>query len=191
MKQKHRRGRSVQELLGVRTFTKYGLMTHRGELLFYLVAPTNISVLSHVNVEIKIQHLMLALSEVPDLEILCTDASECFDDNKVYLRGRLEEEWNPSIRALLQQDIDFLDQIQVEMSSARQFLFVARAKGMKEKQVFDYTNRIEKALADQGFEAQRLQKPEIKRLLALWLDASLMGEQMPDQDGSQYLQEEA
>ena len=60
--QKKKKGRSVQELIGVRTFTKYGLSTNKGELLFYLVSPTNISVLSHTNIEIKIRHLMMVLS---------------------------------------------------------------------------------------------------------------------------------
>lgn len=46
--QKKRKGRSVQDFIGVKTFTKYGLMTQKGELLFYLVSPTNISVLSYV-----------------------------------------------------------------------------------------------------------------------------------------------
>ena len=50
--QKKKKGRSVQDLLGIRTFTKYGLSTNKGELLFYLVSPTNISVLSHTNIEI-------------------------------------------------------------------------------------------------------------------------------------------
>lgn len=48
-----RKGRSVQQLLGIQTFTKYGLLTDNGELLFYRVAPTNISVLSAANIEIK------------------------------------------------------------------------------------------------------------------------------------------
>ena len=65
--QKKRKGRSVQELIGVKTFTKYGLMTQKGELLFYLVSPTNISVLSYANIEIKIRHLMMVLSSLPDI----------------------------------------------------------------------------------------------------------------------------
>ena len=80
--QKKKKGRSVQELLGIKTFTKYGLATTKGELLFYLVSPTNISVLSHTNIEIKIRHLMMVLSALPDIEIICTDSSECFDVNK-------------------------------------------------------------------------------------------------------------
>lgn len=43
---KKKKGASVQELLGVKTFSDYGIVTHRGELLYYLVTPTNISVLS-------------------------------------------------------------------------------------------------------------------------------------------------
>ena len=82
--QKKRKGRSAQDFIGVKTFTKYGLLTQKGELLFYLVSPTNISVLSYVNIEIKIRHLMMVLSSIPDIEITCTDSSECFDDNKAY-----------------------------------------------------------------------------------------------------------
>lgn len=59
--QKKKKGRSVQELLGIKTFTKYGLATTKGELLFYLVSPTNISVLSHTNIEIKILSMLLYL----------------------------------------------------------------------------------------------------------------------------------
>ena len=73
-KQKKRKGYSVQDLIGVKTFTKYGLATNKGELLFYQVAPTNISVLSHINIEIKIRHLMMVLSSIPDIEITCTDS---------------------------------------------------------------------------------------------------------------------
>ena len=92
--QKKKRKNSVQDLIGIKTFTKYGLATNKGELLFYLVSPTNISVLSHVNIEIKIRHLMMVLSAIPDIEITCTDSSECFDDNKAYLHERLEEGWH-------------------------------------------------------------------------------------------------
>lgn len=131
--QKKRKGRSVQDFIGVKTFTKYGLMTQKGELLFYLVSPTNISVLSYVNIEIKIRHLMMVLSSIPDIEITCTDSSECFDDNKAYLHERLEYEQNPKVRKLIKKDIEFLDNVQVEMATARQFLFTARIKASKDK----------------------------------------------------------
>lgn len=187
-KQKHGKGRSVQELIGIKTFTKYGLMTGRGELLFFRVAPTNISVLSHANIEVKIRRLMMVLSALPDIEIVCTDSSECFDDNKAYLTARLEAEENGRVKKLIKKDIDFLDTIQVEMATARQFFFVARLKGQKEKQVFETANRIESKISGEGFEVHRLKKPGMKRILALYFDASMQGDTIPDIDGEQYFQ---
>lgn len=184
--QKKKKGRSVQDLMGIRTFTKYGLATSKGELLFFLVAPTNISVLSRTNIEIKVRHLMMVLSALPDIEITCTDSSECFDDNRSYLQSRLIEEQNPKVRKLLKKDVDFLDSIQVEMATARQFLFIARCKSMKPEQVFQSANRVEKIISEQGFEVRRMKKADIKRFLALYFDASLNGEQMPDGDGEQF-----
>lgn len=190
MKQKSKKGRSVQDLIGIKTFTKYGLMTAKGELLFYWVSPTNISVLSHTNIEIKIRHLMMVLSAILDIEITCTDSSECFDENKAYLRGRLDTEQNPKIRKLLKRDMDFLDNIQLEMATARQFLFTARVKAQKDKQVFDAANRVEKIISEQGFEVRRMKKADIKRFLVLYFEASTNGEQMPDADGEQFYEAE-
>ena len=187
-KQKKRKGHSVQDLMGVKTFTKYGLATNKGELLFYQVAPTNISVLSHINIEIKIRHLMMVLSSIPDIEITCTDSSECFDDNKIYMHDRLDAEQNPRVKKLLKKDVEFLDQIQVEMATARQFLFIARSKAKKPEQVFQMANRVEKVISEQGFEVKRMKKEDIKRFLALYFDASLNGEQMPDVDGEQFFE---
>ena len=74
----------------------------------------------------------------------------------------------------------------MEMSTARQFLFLARCKNLKTGQVFQMANRIEKVIYEQGFEVKRMKKPEIKRFLALYFEASMFGEQMPDGDGEQY-----
>ena len=184
-----RKGRSVQQLLGIQTFTKYGLLTDNGELLFYRVAPTNISVLSAANVEIKIRHLQMLLSAIPDLEIICTDSCECFDDNKSYLHRRAMEEDNPNVRGLLLKDREMLTSMQAEMSNARQFVLVKRCKGMKPEQVFVAMNRVLKAVAEQGFEAQRMDKADIKRLIAIYFGASMDGDLMPDVDGGQFFEE--
>lgn len=188
--QKKKKGRSVQDLIGVKTFTKYGLATNKGELLFCLVSPTNISVLSHANIEIKIRHLMVVLSSLPDIEIACTDSSECFDDNKAYLHKRLETEKNPKVQKIIKKDIAYLDAMQMEMATARQFMFIARPKNQKGKQTFDTANRIEKVISEQGFEVKRMNKADIKRFLALYFDGSMNGEQMPDIDGEQYFEKD-
>ena len=185
-KQEKQNGTSVQTLLGVKTFTDYGLSTNKGELLFFLITPSNISVLSTAAVEIKIRQLMLTLSALPDLEIVCADSSECFDENKAYLIRRREEEPNAKIRKLLGKDLEFLGEIQLEMATARQFMFVARCRNMNPMQVFNYANTVQKTISEQGFDAHRMTKAEIKRYLALYFDVSLRGEYMPDVDGAQF-----
>ena len=183
-----RKGRSVQQLLGIQTFTKYGLLTDNGELLFYRVAPTNISVLSAANIEIKIRHLQMLLSAIPDLEIICTDSCECFDDNKAYLHRRAMAESNPEVRGLLLKDKEMLTSMQAEMSNARQFVLVKRCKGMKPEQVFVAMNRVLKSVSEQGFEALRMDKADIKRLIAIYFGASMDGDLMPDTDGGQFFE---
>lgn len=186
--QKKKKGGSVHELIGIRTFTDYGIVTNRGELLFYLVTPTNISVLSAASIENKIRNLLLVLSAQPELEITVTDSSECFDENKLYLSNQAEKEKNLKVKALLEQDIRFLDTVQLEMATARQFLFTARCRNFNPQQVFKRANEIEKTISEHGFEVHRMKKSEIKRFLALYFDASMQGEQMPDVDGEQFVE---
>ena len=86
---KSKKKNSVQKLIGFEKFTKYGVKTDRSEFVFFHVEPTNISVLSAANIDVKIHHLMMLLSTIPDLEILALDSCECFDTNKVYVKKRL------------------------------------------------------------------------------------------------------
>lgn len=181
---------SVKRLLGLETFTKYGLKTDKFEFAFYQVEPTNISVLSAENVEAKVRHLMQLFSTIPDLEIMALDDCECFDANKVYILKRLKQEQNSQIRKLLEADSGFLDEIQLEMSSARQFLFALRFRREKEEQIFAALNRVSKAVSDQGFTAHRLTKPELKRMLALYFGTSIAGDLIPDVEGENLMEKE-
>ena len=135
--------------------------------------------------------LAMVLSVVPELEIMALDSCECFDENKAYLRRRLAEEKNEAVRKLLAADHDFLDQIQTGISSAREFLFVYRFRREKEEQVLSLINRISKAIADHGFMARRLTKPEIKRMLAQYFGTSTNGDRLPDIEGEEYAKEVA
>lgn len=187
---KKKKKNSVQELIGIDTFSKRGLKTRNGELVFFSISPTNISVLSKENIQTKIWHLMMVLSAQPDIEITCLDSCERFDDNKSFMVERLEEEVNPRVRDCLERDIEHLDNIQIEMSTARQFMFVVRFKREKEEQIFNQINRVEKAIAEQGFEVKRMRKDDIKRFLAIYFGASMQGELIPDMDGKDCFDEE-
>lgn len=188
LKKKNRN--TVQELIGIDTFSKRGLKTKNGEIVYFVISPTNISVLSNENIQTKIWHLMQVLSAQPNIEITCLDSCERFDDNKTFMLERLGKESNLLVKNCLEKDIDYLDNIQIEMSTARQFMFSVRFRREKEEQIFNQVNRVEKAIAEQGFEVKRMDKDDIKRFLAIYFGASMQGELIPDIDGKDCFDEE-
>ena len=184
MRQKKKKGNSTRALLGLEGFTNYGIQTAGGELAFFLVQLTNISVLSHANVEIKIRRLLMVFSAHPGLEISCLDSCQRFDDNKRFIKERLREEENPAVRKVLEQEGGYLESKQIEMSTARQFLFVLRfTKGEKPEQVFQAINLTEKTISEQGFEVRRMDREDLKRVLGLYFGTSMTGEAVEDVDG--------
>ncbi len=175
---------STQALLGVKGFSRNGIQTNgHGEIVFYLVSPTNISVLSRVAVAQKVKHLMTLLSAQPDLEIVCIDARENFDDNKLYLDERFNDEPNGKIRELLLKDKTFLDDIQVQMSTAREFLFLVRLRNESDEESFSRLNRIEKCINEQGFNCRRADKDDTKRVIARYFGVRTTDEAIEDHDG--------
>ncbi len=175
---------STQTLLGVKGFSRNGIQTDgHGEIVFYLVTPTNISVLSRASVTQKIRHLMTLLSAQPDLEILCIDARENFDDNKAFLWNRFEEENNGKIKELLRRDEQFLDDIQVQMSTAREFLFLVRLRNESDEEAFSVLNRIEKCINEQGFNCRRADRDDTKRVLARYFGIKIADTGIDDNDG--------
>lgn len=189
-KRKKKAKNSVQELIGIDTFSKRGIKTNHGELVYYVISPTNISVLSSENIEIKIWHLMQVLSAQPNIEINCMDSCERFDDNKNFMLERQSKETNPAVKNCLEKDIDYLDNIQIEMSTARQFMFAIRFRKEKEEQIFNQVNRVEKIIAEHGFEVRRLKNDDIKRFLAIYYGASMQGELIADYDGKDAFDDE-
>lgn len=179
---------SVQSLIGFERFTRFGVKTDKAEIAFFSVEPTNISVLSEANIDVKIRYLMTLLSTIPDLEIIALDSCECFDSNKIYVKDRLQNEQNEGVRKLLESDYSFLDEIQAEMSSARQFMFAIRFRREKDEQIFNIINRVDKAITEHGFAARRMTKPEIKRMLALYFGTSISGEEISDIEGEEYME---
>ena len=181
---------TVQEFIGIETFTKRGLKTKYGELVYFIISPTNISVLSKENIQTKIWHLMQVLSAQPNIEITCIDSCERFDDNKSNMLELHRKECNEKVQKCLSDDVDYLDNIQIEMSTARQFMFSIRFRKEKEEQIFNQINRVEKAISEQGFEVRRATKEDMKRILAIYFESSMQGELIPDVDGGDCIDEE-
>lgn len=179
--------RSTRQQLGIQSFSHYGLKTARGELLIYTISPTNISVLSDNATYGRVEEFARLLKSLPSLEVSITDVSESFDSNKAFLMGRLRAEEDPQVRQLLEQDLAFLDTIQIEMATARIFMLMIRTPGRKETETFHVATETERIISANGFRCRRMRKSEIKRMLALYLDAGMEGDRLPDVDGEQYL----
>lgn len=187
-KKESARRASTRQLIGTRAVTDYSLVTYgHGELVFFLVKPSNISVLSEASVGARIYALMTVLKGIAEIEILCLNSRENFEDNKRYLRERMEREDNPVVRGLLEKDLVFLDRIQVQMATAREFLIVIRLRDEKESEVFPYLSRIEKSLKEQGFSVKRADKEDIKRLLAVYFEQNVTTERFEDFDGERWI----
>lgn len=155
--------------------------------MYFLIKPTNISVLSEDSVSARIYSLMTVLKGMAELEFLCLNSRENFEDNKLFLKSRIEQESNSAVRRLLKHDLNHLDRIQVQMATAREFLVAIRLKGEKESEVFPYLNRIEKNLREQGFSAKRADREDIKRMLAIYFEQNVTTERFEDFDGERWI----
>jgi hypothetical protein len=178
----------TRQLIGTREVTDYSLETYRGDrLVYFMIKPTNISVLSEESISARIYALMTVLKGMAELEFLCLNSRESYEDNKRFLRSRMEQEDNTAVRKLLEQDILHLDRIQVQMATAREFLVIIRLKNEKDSEVFPYLSRIEKTLREQGFIAKRSGKEDIKRLLAVYFEQNVTTEKFEDFDGERWI----
>lgn len=177
-----------RQLINTKAVTDHSLATFRGdELVYFMIKPTNISVLSEASVAARIYALMTVLKGMAELEFLCLNSRESFEDNKQFLKSRLDQESNPAVRKLLELDQKHLDRIQVQMATAREFLVVIRLQNEKESEVLSYLSRIEKTLQDQGFATKRAGREDIKRLLAIYFEQNVTTERFEDFDGERWM----
>jgi len=178
---------STRQLIGINGITDYSLVTGYGRLVFFMIKPTNISVLSDASIGARIYALMNVLKGIAEIEMLCLNSRENFEDNKIFLHQRVDAEQNPVIRKLLEQDMANLDRMQVQMATAREFLIIIRLREEKESDVLPYLSRIEKSLKDQGFTARRANEADIKRLLGVYFEQNVTTEKYENFDGERWV----
>lgn len=179
---------STRELMGTKELTDYSIRTYRKEeLVYFLIQPSNISVLSEESLSARIYGLMTVLKGITEVEMMCLNSRENFEDNKRYLKKRAEEEASPVVRKLLELDAGHLDRMQVQMATAREFLLIVRLKNQKEHEIFSYLNRIEKMLVEQGFKAKRAEEEDIRRILAVYFEQNVTTEKFEEFDGERWI----
>ena len=91
------RRRSTRDLLGIQEIRDHTIRTVHGERSYFILTPTNISVLSREGVAGRVQSLMEVLKSLDRAELICMDGSESFAENRDFLRRRYEAEPEPAI----------------------------------------------------------------------------------------------
>lgn len=186
-KRKKSEGQSTRDLMGISDITEFSIATKLGDIVFFIVKPTNISVLPDASVSARIHNLLNVVKGQTDIEMLALNSTESFEDNKNFYRERMENEELYAIRKLLEQDSTHLDRIQVLMASAREFYIMVRLHGEKETEVFPYLARLEKTIKDNGFITRRASEQDIKSMLAVYFEQNVTSERFDDFDGERWL----
>ena len=181
------REQSTRQLMGIDDFTDYGIATRMGNLVFFAIKPTNISVLPGSGVGARIYALLNVIKGQAEIEMLALNSKESFENNKDFYRQQANLEDLPAIRKLLEQDSAHLDRIQVLMASSREFYILVRLQGKKESDVFSYLSRIEKSIKDNGFTVRRATEQDLKRMLGVYFEQNVTTERFEDHDGERWI----
>lgn len=186
-RKKDAREQSTRQLMGIDDFTDYGIATRMGNLVFFAIKPTNISVLPGSGVGARIYALLNVIKGQAEIEMLALNSKESFENNKDFYRQQANLEDLPAIRKLLEQDSAHLDRIQVLMASSREFYILVRLQGKKESDVFSYLSRIEKSIKDNGFTVRRATEQDLKRMLGVYFEQNVTTERFEDYDGERWI----
>lgn len=173
---------STRQLMGIRKLLPHGVAIPGGSLVFFLIHPDNLSVLSAEGIRQRVTALSNLFRAEEQVEVLVLDSRESFQQNQVYYQTRLEEETTPKIRELLQKDISYLDEIQTTSASSREFVLVLR---MEEQAALDEggLRQKEKSLCDHGISVRLAEEQDVKRLLVSYYLHDADPESLEDVDG--------
>lgn len=182
--------RSTRQLIGAKLIENTGVETFKNEyLVYFLIKPTNIAVLSESAVRAKVKAFTNILKELDEMEIACINSRESFEENKNYYIKRLEEEKNPKVRELLKKDLMHLDRIQIQTASAREFMIIKKFahKDNNPDKIRAETSRINRLLKEQGFIAKIADKEDIKRFFSVYYVQNLTQVYFDDFDGERFV----
>ena len=184
MKKQNKNG--TRSLMGIDKLTGHSIETPMGELVFYIIQPTNIGVLPESSITARVRGLQGLLSGQTDWELMALNSRESFEANKSFYRQRREKETLPTVRRLLELDSQHLDDIQVRLASGREFYLVLRLRGQKESDILPYLSRIEQIIKNNGFTTRMAGKQEIQQMLAVYYEQNMTADGYEDYDGQRW-----
>lgn len=155
-----------------------------------LIKPTNINVLSDEVVISKITSLMNVLKTVSDVELLCVNSTQNYDDNISYLNNLVKTESNIILQDLNKKTIDFLNSIRVNMATNREFFvqMTFNASNTTDDTRSSAVRRTLQQLREGGFIVRLANNEDYKRILTIYYD-SAFNDDYSDYDGLKYITE--
>ena len=183
--------KTTRNLLNLKTIKDYCITGYnKNDIIYLAITPYNLSVLSDDNVKSKIFSLMNVINSLDNIEIVCINSRENFRYNKLNISKRISEETNPVIQSLLLSDLKYIDEIQVKTATARLFLLCIRVHDENNHEIHTYINRIEKSMKSHSFNVKKLDKNELKTLLAVSYTQNVTSDKFDDIDGERWLKNE-
>ena len=177
-----RQHQSTRQLMGIQNIAPHGVTTPNSELVFFLVRPDNLSVLSAEGIRARVTALANLLRAEPAVELLVVDSRESFQRNKEFYQARLEEETTPALRKLLTEDMRHLDEILSSSASAREFVLILR-RDLKSDMSESTLRQLEKGICDHGLNVRLADEQDVKRLLAVYYQHDVTTDFFQDIDG--------
>ncbi|MBE6834264.1 hypothetical protein [Faecalispora sporosphaeroides] len=154
---------------------------------FLIIAPVNLNVVSKGVIETLVGNLEKAIGQIGTLEFLCVNSAQDYETNKRFFHRRMALEQNDTLREIDQMDIEFLDDIQVQMATSREFLIVLRFQARESvQQVMTILDKARKIMAENGFNVQAAGKEDIKKILAIYLEQNIYDGNMQNFDGEYF-----
>ena len=184
------RDQSTRQLMGITGITEHGVRTASGDLVYFLVKPDNLSVLSLEGIRARVIALTNLLRSQNGLYLMALDSRESFQSNKEWYRQRIDQEENPALRELLRQDTEELDTIQASTASTREFVFALPLDQKNGDDVNSQITRLEKSIQDAGFRVRAAQGQDVKRILACYYEQDVATESFENFDGERAVTED-
>ena len=179
--------KSTRELINAKTISNDSLkLFNDEEIVFFVIQPQNLSVMSQENIGAKIFSLTNVLKGLADMEMICLNSRDNFEDNKLFIKKRISEETDEVIINLLKKDLYHLDQIQTQTATSRLFLLAVRIKPNDQVETVALIHRIEKLIKLQNLQVEKANKEQIKNMLAVYFEQNVTSDQFEDYEGMRW-----
>ncbi len=179
--------KSTRELINAKTISNDSLkLFNDDEIVFFIIQPQNLSVMSQENIGAKIFSLTNVLKGLADMEMICLNSRDNFEENKIFIKKRISEETDDVIINLLKKDLYHLDQIQTQTATSRLFLLAVRIKSNDQVETVALIHRIEKLIKLQNLQVEKANKEQIKNMLAVYFEQNVTSDQFEDYEGMRW-----